>query len=134
MAALSAVATNNSGFMFIGLIGTTFVEGISAMWLMIGWVAGDYLMWAVRVPDRLRERSRRAARSSFLGSPDPGAPGDALRRLRHPRVPRSLCCRPAHRRRQGAQALFGWDLRVGAVIGAVIVVAYCFAGGIRASI
>ena len=27
--ALSAVATNNSGFMFIGLIGSTYVEGVS---------------------------------------------------------------------------------------------------------
>ena len=31
-------------------------------------------------------------------------------------------------------ALFGWPYQTGAVIGALIVVAYCFAGGIRASI
>jgi sodium/proline symporter len=31
-------------------------------------------------------------------------------------------------------ALFGWDMFVGAVLGALIVVAYCFSGGIRASI
>src|SRR5690606_4542276 len=30
--------------------------------------------------------------------------------------------------------LFGWDVRVAAVIGAVIVGGYCIAGGIRASI
>jgi sodium/proline symporter len=37
----------------------------------------------------------------------------------------------------GGKALhfvFDWDLRSGAIIGAVIVAAYCFAGGIRASI
>ena len=43
--ALSAVATNNSGFMFIGLIGATFTEGISSLSLMAGWVLGDYAAW-----------------------------------------------------------------------------------------
>jgi len=36
MTAFSAVATNNSGFMFIGLIGMTYLEGISAAWIMVG--------------------------------------------------------------------------------------------------
>ena len=31
-------------------------------------------------------------------------------------------------------ALFGWDMIVGAILGALIVVVYCFSGGIRASI
>lgn len=71
--ALSAVATNNSGFMFIGLIGETYVQGLSAMWVMVGWVVGDYLMWLTKVPDQLRIRS--AAQGavtipSFLGGPN----------------------------------------------------------------
>ena len=59
LAALSAVATNNSGFMFIGLIGATFVEGLSSMWVMIGWVVGDYAAWRMRIPDKLRMESER---------------------------------------------------------------------------
>ena len=43
LVSLSAVATNNSGFMFIGLIGETYLHGIRAMWLMVGWVAGDWI-------------------------------------------------------------------------------------------
>ena len=31
LAALSAVATNNSGFMFIGLIGMTYATGLSSV-------------------------------------------------------------------------------------------------------
>jgi sodium/proline symporter len=60
MTAFSAVATNNSGFMFIGLIGTTYLEGISAAWIMVGWMGGDWLAWLV-VHKRLRERSAAVA-------------------------------------------------------------------------
>jgi len=40
---LSAVATNNSGFMFIGMIGATYTMGLSSIWIMIGWIFGDWL-------------------------------------------------------------------------------------------
>ena len=39
---LSAVATNNSGYMFIGVIGYTYTVGLSAFWVMVGWIFGDY--------------------------------------------------------------------------------------------
>ena len=45
LVALSAVSTNNSGYMFIGLIGFTYQVGLSAVWLTMGWVLGDYLTW-----------------------------------------------------------------------------------------
>jgi sodium/proline symporter len=41
---LSAMATNNSGYMFIGLIGFTYLVGLSSIWLMIGWILGDFLI------------------------------------------------------------------------------------------
>src|SRR5262245_15419579 len=68
--ALSAVSTNNSGFMFIGLIGATYTQGLSAMWLMVGWIAGDYLAW-LAIHRRLRQRSEDVGANSvpeFLGS------------------------------------------------------------------
>jgi sodium/proline symporter len=33
---LSAVATNNSGYMFIGAIGYTYGTGLASIWLMLG--------------------------------------------------------------------------------------------------
>ena len=39
LAALSTVATNNSGFMFIGMIGYTYRFGVSSIWLMVGLIA-----------------------------------------------------------------------------------------------
>lgn len=43
MVALSAVATNNSGYMFIGMIGFTYKFGLSSIWIMIGWIIGDFI-------------------------------------------------------------------------------------------
>jgi sodium/proline symporter len=40
--ALSTVATNNSGYMFIGMIGYAYVNGLSAMWIMICAIFGDF--------------------------------------------------------------------------------------------
>lgn len=57
--ALSAVATNNSGFMFIGLIGYTYAVGLSSIWIMVGWIAGDYLAWRWIYPHLRRESEMR---------------------------------------------------------------------------
>ena len=43
LAGLSAIATNASGFMFIGMIGVVYTSGLSSVWFMIGWIAGDVL-------------------------------------------------------------------------------------------
>ena len=46
LTALSSVATNNSGFMFIGLIGFAYTSGVRAVWLQGSWILGDLLAWA----------------------------------------------------------------------------------------
>jgi sodium/proline symporter len=133
---LSAMATNASGFYFVGLIGTTYTSGISAAWIMVGWTFGAYITWFV-IPERLREQSvAQDAKTipAFLGGAING------------RLPRStaalatLLFLGAYASAQLSagskvlQVLFGWDYSAGAVIGAVIVLIYCFSGGIRASI
>ncbi|MDF1663967.1 MAG: sodium/proline symporter, partial [Planctomycetota bacterium] len=40
---LSAMATNNSGYMFIGAIGYTYLDGLESIWVMFAWMAGDFL-------------------------------------------------------------------------------------------
>ncbi len=67
---LSAVATNNSGFMFVGLIGLTYSQGLSSLALMLGWVLGDYAAWVAGIPKLLRTRSEEggcATIPAFLG-------------------------------------------------------------------
>ena len=75
MMALSAVATNNSGFMFVGLIGSTYIEGVSGIVLIGGWVIGDYFAWLAGIPRALRKRSEEmgvVTIPSFLGWGMPG--------------------------------------------------------------
>ncbi|MFP6684349.1 MAG: sodium/proline symporter, partial [Polyangiaceae bacterium] len=142
LAALSAVATNNSGFMFIGLIGTTFTEGLSSMWIMLGWVTGDYVAWLMKIPDRLRIESERVGAvtiPSFIGSSseDGGRPSRAATVVAGLITLAFLGIYSAAQLSAGSKALhsmFGWSYEVGAILGALIVVIYCFAGGIRASI
>ena len=137
LTALSGVATNNSGFMFLGLVGISVQEGVSAVWIMFGWVVGDWLAWFV-VHGPLRKKSEEVGANTI--------PGFLSHGLRNGRFVSSIAgiivvvflgLYAAAQLKAGSKALhfvFGWDLAVGAIIGAVLVAAYCFAGGIRASI
>ena len=63
LVALSAVSTNNSGYMFIGLIGFTWRMGVEAVWITFGWILGDLLTW-FWVHRRLRDRSEEVQANS----------------------------------------------------------------------
>ena len=136
--AMSAVSTNNSGFMFIGLIGTSYTMGLSAIWIIFGWIFGDYLMW-FWIHRRLREESEAEhfrTIPSFLGAALPGR-RSLVRATAAVVTITFLGTYAAAQLNAGSKALhvlFGWPYAVGAIVGAVIVVIYCFAGGIRASI
>ena len=69
LTALSAMATTQSGFIFVAQVGLAYKLGISAMWLPVFWVIGDYIAWSL-VVNRLRKRSEETTSetiSSFLG-------------------------------------------------------------------
>jgi len=139
MTAFSAVATNNSGFMFIGLIGMTYLEGISAAWIMVGWVGGDWLAWLV-VHKKLRERSAKASVDtipSFLALDAQGRRSNLLALIAGLITIVFLGTYAGAQLSAGSKALhvmFGWPHETGAILGAVVIVLYCFTGGIRASI
>lgn len=138
LVALSAVSTNNSGYMFIGQIGYTFMQGLSSIWLMIGWVTGDFIMSLI-VHRKLREVSGKRDIMSFGGliSRWWGEDYKKVRFLVGLITLLFLGTYAAAQFKAGGKALnvlFGWDSSTGVLMGAVMVVAYCFAGGIRASI
>lgn len=138
LVALSAVATNNSGYMFIGLIGYAYLSGLHAAWLMVGWIIGD-LMISFAVHKRLREKTEEIEALSFAGvlSRWHGKEQAVLRFIGGLITLAFLGTYAAAQLNAGSKALhvlFGWDYQIGAIIGAVIVVLYCFAGGLRASI
>lgn len=138
LAGLSAVATNNSGYMFIGVIGYTYTTGLPAVWLMVGWLLGDFIMSSF-IHRRLRERTANTGQNTFPGvlANWYGIDFRTYRRLAGLICFIFLGAYAAAQLNAGSKALhvlFDWPLWAGAVIGAVIVIAYCFAGGIRAAI
>lgn len=139
LTALSSVATNNSGFMFIGLLGFTYRFGVQAIWLQLGWIVGDIVCW-LWIHRRVRQVSGELLVSSvpaLLATRDDQYRSTATAIVAGLLTLVFLSGYAAAQLNAGGAALhvlFGWERWLGAVIGAVIVVAYCFAGGIRASI
>lgn len=138
LVALSAVATCNSGYMFTGMIGFTYAFGWSSVWLMIGWLAGDFL-GSLFIHKNLRLATERTEVHTFSGVLSRWN-GTNFKILRFTGGVISVVFLGAYAAAQlnaGSKALhvlFGWNISVGAVVGSVIVLIYCFSGGIRASI
>ena len=138
LAGLSAVATNNSGYMFIGMIGLTYSTGLSSIWLMLGWIAGD-LAASLLIMKKLREASEAEDVHSFGGllAQWHGTDFGLLRRVSGLLTVLFLGAYAAAQFTAGSKALhvlFGWDVSSGAIIGAALVLLYSYSGGIRASI
>lgn len=138
LVALSAVSTNNSGYMFIGQIGFSYTYGLHSIWLMIGWIIGDFI-GSLLIHQKLRQMSERREVLSFGGiiSNWQGKEQRWLRLVIGIITILFLGTYAGAQFKAGSKALhvlLGWDLDVGAYIGAVIVFIYCLAGGIRASI
>lgn len=137
---LSAVATNNSGYMFIGVIGYTYATGLASMWLMLGWIAGDFLA-SMFVHSRLRNATEATGEVTYAGVLSRWF-GDANQYVILQKIIAiiSLVFLLAYASAQlvaGSKALhvlFGWPSWAGIILGTVMVIAYCLAGGIRASI
>jgi sodium/proline symporter len=135
---LSAVATNNSGYMFIGVIGYTYTVGLSAFWVMAGWISGDFIASHI-VHGKLRAMTEKTGEVSYLGVL---ANWNKVLMPSYQRLSAIVClllltAYAAAQLLAGSKALhvlFDWPTWAGAVTGAVLVAAYCLAGGIRASI
>ena len=135
LAALSAVSTWNSGYMFIGFIGFTYVMGYSVIWIGLASTIGQVIAWMWLYKFIQEEGRERGVRSlSSLVSDKAGSPEAKLAAVLSVMF---LAVYAAAQLTSGGKALFvmmGWSELVGILIGFVLVVAYCYAGGIRASI
>ena len=135
LAALSAVSTWNSGYMFIGAIGFTYVMGYNVIWLAIASTLGQLVAWMWLYKYIQEEGHKRNVRSlSSLVGDKAGSPEAKLAAVLSVLF---LSIYAAAQLTSGGKALLvmmGWSELVGILIGFVLVVAYCYAGGIRASI
>ena len=136
---LSAVSTCHSGFMFIGMIGFTYTIGISAIWLIISWIIGDYVAWKM-VYKRLRNQTEAlnvSTVSSFISAHLEPKKQRIIQWVSGCFILVFLAVYAAAQLTAGSKALhamLGWPVNSGIVLGAVIVGIYSVAGGIRASI
>lgn len=135
LAALSAVSTWNSGFMFIGFIGFTYMLGFNVIWLAVLSTIGQIVAWAWLYKFIQEQGQERGIRSlSSLVADRAGAPEAKLAAILSVLF---LSIYAAAQLTSGGKALYvmmGWNETIGILIGFVLVVAYCYAGGIRASI
>ena len=137
---LSAVATNNSGYMFIGLMGYVYAVGLQAMWLMVGWILGDFIASSF-VHKRLKAATVKSGEVSYAGVLShwygAGQKSDQLQRVIGIISLLFLLAYAAAQLVAGAKALqvlLDVPAWAGAAVGAILVALYCVAGGIRASI
>ena len=138
LTALSAAATKNSGYMFIGLIGYIYNFGLSAAWLVCGFLFGDLIAFCV-VHKKLREATRQTGALSFaeLLSKWNGGHYRILQITIGIITLAFLAIYAAAQLNAGGKALhvlFQWHTYTGACIGAGLILMYCMSGGLRASI
>ncbi|MEC8258527.1 MAG: sodium/proline symporter, partial [Candidatus Thermoplasmatota archaeon] len=135
LAALSAVSTWNSGYMFIGFIGFIFLQGYSAIWIALVSTIGQLVAWIWLYKYIQKEGSDRNLRSlSSLVSSKTGAHEAKIAAILSVFF---LAIYAAAQLTAGGVALnsmLEWPETTGILIGFFLVVAYCYAGGIRASI
>ena len=136
LSGLSAMATNNSGYMFIGLIGFTYLNGLSSIWLMIGWILGDYLITKKIFPKIVNKsfRSRNVTYASIIGDL---AKNKLLTKLiALVSFVFLLIYSSAQFAASGKtlMAVMNWEFYYGVITGGFIVLAYSLTSGIRASI
>ena len=135
---LSAVASANSGFVFTGWIGMTYVMGISSIWFLLGLISGAAI-GLFTSSKHIRVMSEKTETYSFGGliSQWQGREMPILRHILGWSIFIFLSTYAAAQLTASSKAMyvmFGWDLNTGAFIGAFVIILYCFSGGFRASV
>src|SRR5210317_552607 len=136
LSGLSAMATNNSGYMFIGLIGFTYLNGLSSIWLMLGWIIGDFIitqtLFKKLIP--ISHQSNQVTYASIIG--DWAKNIYVTKFLALVSFLFLILYASAQFAASGKtlMAILNWPFYSGVLVGGIIVILYSFAGGIRASI
>ena len=135
LAALSAVSTWNSGYMFIGFIGFVYLYGYSAIWISVISMGGQIVAWVWVFKFIQTEAQGRNVRSlSSLVANVKGAPEAKIAAILSVIFLSIYAAAQLTAGGVALNAILGWSKIIGILLGFVLVVAYCYAGGIRASI
>jgi sodium/proline symporter len=137
VAALSASASAESGWVTLGLVGMAFQTGVGALWIIPGTVVAFLFNWLV-IADRLR---RQARDQGSITLPDVLAANFSGRRALVIRVLAMLIILVMLSTYVAAQfsaagkmfeTMLDWPYEVGVIVGALIVLSYTISGGFRA--
>lgn len=136
---LSGAATTASGFGFTGIIGFGYTMGLAGSWFIFGLIFGSLIaLWATSRRFRTySQRTKSASYTEFLASSVKHRTGRLFSILLGVLSIVAVTLYATAQLTAGSKALnvlFGWDYSAGAILGALIVLMYCWAGGIRASI
>jgi sodium/proline symporter len=137
VAALSAGASDMSGWLFLGLPGAVYMAGIGATWIAVGLIIGTYLNWRLVAP-RLRTYTEAAGNSVTLPSYLEERFEDRTRMLRLLSALITVVFFTVYVA-SGLVAggllfneIFGADFESGLTVFAVVIVVYTILGGFRA--
>ena len=142
VAALSASASSESGWLTIGLVGWAFTSGMSAYWILPGVLIGYLFNWVV-LAAKLRDQSGKMGAitipdylSMRFGEGGPGGKPPIVRLLAVVVVLLAMWLYVAAQFAAAGKAFesaFGMNYQLGVVIGACIVLFYTVVGGFRAA-
>ncbi|BBP43717.1 sodium:proline symporter [Thiosulfativibrio zosterae] len=124
--------------MFIGMIGMTYTSGLSAIWLALGWILGDFIanFIAVKKIQIIGHQKNIQSYGELLASWQ-GKNFKKIRVLAGFLTLIFLVVYAAAQLKAGSKAtetMLDWSASSGIVISAMIILAYSFVGGLRASI
>ncbi len=137
VAALSASASAESGWVTLGLVGIAYKSGVGAMWLVVGTVAAFLFNWLV-LAKRLRKHSiatNSITLPDVLAANHRGGVAIAIRLVSVLIILSMLTAYVAAQLNAAGKAFeetFGWQYFVGVFVGAGIVLVYTVVGGFRA--
>ena len=135
--ALSAEASDMSGWLLLGLPGYAYVAGLEAGWIALGLLLGTYLNWRM-VAERLRRYTQAAENSLTLPAFFEQRFADRSRLIRITSAAFILLFFTFYTSSglvAGGKlfaAVFSMDYQVAVVAGAVVIVLYTFLGGFLA--
>jgi Na+/proline symporter len=138
LTALSAASSKYSGYVFIGLAGYIYINGLTAIWILLGFLFGDALVF-YSIHQKVREETSRLDSKSFIGLISRWHHGDySVTRITISIISLIfLLTYSAAQFNAGGKALyaiFGWHYYLGSLICALLILTYCLKGGLRASI
>ena len=138
LVALSFGATISSGATFIGFAGLAYATGLTAVYAIVGLTIGDHIGWII-AGNKIRQKAAETGAhtySSLVGklSGQNMHIVTVIMAMLTVVFMGTYCSAQLVAGAKIGEALFEWDYNIFVFVGAAVLLAYCWAGGIRASI